>query len=129
MTTAITAIKNLIASHLRGTLFGMDIYGQHELSMFDGKAECIGIIEVRGPSRFERYGTVTVYHPWLGKWIANLLSEHHAGKPVLVLSVEEIKANIAQTRTADFIYKVYGGETPAETAPVSWDPYWEGAVQ
>lgn len=126
MASTTTEIKNIISSHLRGTLFGMEIYGRHESAIFDGKEERTLIFEVTGATRFERYGRVVVYHPTFGKWQATLLSEHHCGKPVQVLTTEEIQEElkIARTASPDYIYKVYGGEKPS-TPPVSWDPYWE----
>jgi hypothetical protein len=124
MASITTEIKNLIMSHLRRSMFGMEIYGRHEHTIFDGKEDRTLIIEVKGASRFERYGCVVVYHPTFGKWQAALLSEHHCGKPVQVLTAEEIQQSIKVTPSPDFIYKVYGGEKP-NTPPVSWDPYWE----
>jgi hypothetical protein len=126
MASIATEIKNIIASHLRRTLFGMEIYGRHEDTIFDGKEDRVLILEVTGASRFERYGCVVVYHPTFGKWQATLLSEHHSGKPVQVLTTEEIQEAL-RTATApspDYIYKVYGGEKP-NTPPVLWDPYWD----
>ncbi len=120
-----TSIKNLIASHLRGGLFGMAIYGRHEIPMHDGTQDRICVIEVSGKTRFERYGRVAVYHPLYGKWIATLLSEHHTGKPIQVLTLEQITAEMMRVRTEDFVYKVYG-VTPPDAAPVIWDAYWEG---
>lgn len=124
MASVTTEIKNLIASHLRRSMFGMEIYGRHEHTIFDGKQDRVLIIEVTGASRFERCGRVVVYHPVFGKWQATLLSEHHSGKPVQVLTTEQIQEAIKASPTQDFIYKVYGGEKP-NTPPVSWDPYWE----
>jgi len=111
MTSTATEIKNTITSHLRRRLFGLEVYGQHEIPMGQGNPPCI--IEVRGANRFARYGVVIVYHPTFGKWQATLLSEHHCGKPVLVMTTDEIRVNAARTPSADFIYRVYGGEKPA----------------
>ncbi len=119
-----TEIKNLMASHLNRKLFGMEIYGQHEHTIFDGKQDRVLIIEVTGATRFERYGCVIVYHPTFGKWQARLLSEYHTGKPIQVLTTEQIQESIKIAPSQDFIYKVYGGEKP-NTPPVSWNPYWE----
>ena len=110
-----TEIKNLINSHLRGELFGMEIYGQHEKVIFDGKQDRSLVIVVRGASRFERYGTVTVYHPNFGKWQATLLSENHCGKPHLIMSLEDVRAEIARIPAQDFAYRVFGGEKPDGT--------------
>lgn len=113
MASTATEIKNVMTSHLRRGLFGMEIYGQHEISMGLDNPPCI--IEVHGASRFERYGVVIVYHPTFGKWQAALLSARHCGRPALVLSADEIRANIARIPSQDFIYKVYGGEKPNTT--------------
>jgi hypothetical protein len=123
MASITTQIKNAITSHLGGSLFGKDIYGRHEYTIYQHGDHTM-VIEVTGASRFERYGRVVVYHPFYGKWQAALLSEYHCGKPVQVLTVEQIRENIAHTPSQDFIYKIYGGEKP-NTAPASWDPYWE----
>lgn len=111
-----TEIKNLMASHLRRQMFGMEIYGQHEVAMGD----LVCVIEVRGPNRFERYGSFMVYHPLFGKWQATLLSVHHTGKPVQVFTADEIRENLKTAESKDFIYKVYGVEKP-EYKRVIWD--------
>ncbi len=111
MASIVTEIKNIITSHLRGSLFGMEIYGQHEIAISDG----ITVLIVTGASRFERYGCVTVYHPTHGKWQATLLSAHHCGKPSLVMSADEIRENITRVPSQDFVYRVYGGERPNTT--------------
>lgn len=112
MSNVVTEIKGTIMSHLRGGLFGKNIYGQHEHTIFDGKQNRTLIIEVVGANRFARYGVVTVYHPTFGKWQASLLSAHHCGKPVQVMTTEQIQESIRTTPSHDFIYKVYGGELP-----------------
>lgn len=121
MTSEATQIKNLIISHLRGATFGMEIYGQHEIKVFD-RVDGVCVIEVNGPQRWERYGQVIVYHPRLGKWAATLLSEHHCGKPVQAFTAEEIRA---MTTRSPMVVKVFG--CALDTTPVVWDAYWEAA--
>lgn len=124
MASTATEIKNIITSHLRRAMFGMEIYGRHDIAGFDGKQDTVTVIEVYAASRYERYGIVRVYHPTHGKWQATLLSEHHCGKPVQVFTAEDIRASIAVTPSQDFVYRVYGGEKP-DVAPVAWDAYWQ----
>ena len=124
MASITTEIKNTMASHLQRRMFGMEIYGQHRSAFFDGKENRMSVIEVKGPSRFERHGVVILWHPHYGKWQATLLSEHHTGKPVQVLTADAVKEYAAKTRTSDFIYEIYQIEAP-ECKPVVWDTYWE----
>ena len=112
MTSTATEIKNIITSHLRRGLFGMEIYGQHEHTIFDGKQDRALILQAVGANRFMRHGVVTVWHPTFGKWQATLLSDHHCGKPVQVFTAEQIRADAARVPSYDFIYKVYGGTAP-----------------
>lgn len=111
-----TEIKRLMTSHLTRGLFGLEVYGQHEIPMGD----LVCVIEVRGPSRFERYGSFVAFHPIFGKWQATLLSARHTGKPVQVLTADQIRENLKTAASKDFIYKVYGVEKP-EYKPVIWD--------
>lgn len=120
MSNTQTEIKNLMASHLTRKMFGMEIYGQHEITVSDGRVDLVCVIEVRGASRFERYGSFVVFHPLFGKWQATLLSEHHTGKPVQVLTADEIRENLKTVASKDFVYKVYGGEK-SEYKRVIWD--------
>lgn len=123
-----SAIKNLIVSHLRGTLFGMNVYGCQKIDMGDRCA----YIEISAPSRFEVYGQVVVYHPDHGKWVGSVTCAKFPevgvwlrGTPRQAMSADEIKAAIgAVLSLADYLYEVYGVPRPAEAAPISWDPYW-----
>lgn len=124
MANVTTEVNNIIKSHLGRTMFGMNIYGRHEHTFFDGKENRTMIIEVKGANRFERYGQVIVYHPHHGKWVAKLLSEHHSGKPVQALTTAQIQESIQKALTADYIYTVYG-RPDVMPDPVSFDPYWE----
>lgn len=129
MASTATEIKNLINSHLRRSMFGMEIYGQHEHNIFDGKENRTLVLEVRGANRFMRHGVVTVYHPLFGKWQASLLSEHHCGKPVQTMTVEEIRKNISRIPSQDFIYKVYGGSRPDTTIEQAQSDLIQEAVE
>ena len=115
-----TEIKNLMASHLSRKMFGMEIYGQHEIKVTDGQNDFVCVLDVRGAGRFDRYGTFAVYHPLFGKWQASLLSEHHTGKPVQVLTADQIRDSLKTNQSQDFIYRVYGVEK-LEYAPIVWD--------
>lgn len=119
-----TEIKNAIASHLRRHACGETIYGLFEFPFFDGQENRSIVIDVHRASRFERYGTITIYHPVFGKWVANLLSDVRAGTPRQAFTADEIRENLKTAKSADFIYRVYGGE-PIESEPVLWDPYWQ----
>lgn len=121
MTKESTQIKSIIESHLRRQLFGMTVYGSFEIPTHD----TFTLIEVRGATRFEKYGTATVYHPAFGKWIVTLhdirRSVYIRGTPRQVLTAEEIKTYIAEQRTLlDSLYRVYDVPMP-EYKPVIWD--------
>lgn len=121
MTKPATQIKNIVESHLRGGMFGMKIWGVFEIPVHDS----ITIVECWGPSRFERYGSATVYHPTLGKWIVSLDGPHMRGAPKQAMTAEEIRAALAETRSQmAALYRVYNVSAP-EVKPALWDPYWE----
>jgi hypothetical protein len=127
MTKPSTKIKNIIESHVRGAMFGLNIWGQHEIPTHD----TITLIEVCGPSRFERYGSATVYHPTLGKWLCDLHTSdrrsagaHLRGTPRLVMGADEIKAALAGHRSPlEALYRVYGVPIPDDRPVVVWDAF------
>jgi hypothetical protein len=119
MASQATEIKNAITSHLRRTMYGENIYGCFESTgLYDGKNMLTMVIDVFPKSRFEKYGSVIIYHPVFGKWIANLLSEHHCGKPVQAFTTEQIRDEInkgmGHVVGGGVIYKVYGGAPMTE---------------
>lgn len=121
MSKPATQIKNIIESHLRGGLFGMNIWGIYEIPTH----ESVTVVECRGPSRFERYGSAAVYHPTLGKWVVSLDGPHLRGTPKQAMTAEEICGHLAETRSQmTALYRVYDVPMP-ETKPVAWDAYWE----
>lgn len=116
-----TQIKNIIQSHLQRQLFGMTVYGSFEILTHD----TFTLIEISRATRFEKYGTATVYHPAFGKWIATLhdtqRNVYMRGTPRQVLTAEEIKTYIAEQRTLlEPLYRVYDVPMP-EYKPVIWD--------
>ena len=122
MASEATAVKNIIISHLRRSMFGMEIYGQHEIAVFD-RGEGVCVIEVNRPNRWDRYGQVILYHPAFGKWVASLLSESHCGKPVQAFTADEIRA---EPTRSPMIAKIFGNNL--DTTPVVWDGYWQEAA-
>jgi hypothetical protein len=115
MTSETTHIKNLITSHLRGALFGMEIYGQHKIACGTNQY-CV--LQLHGSSRFEKYGSVVVYHPLFGKWLGTLNGKYLRGTPVQVFTVEQI---CAQPTRSPMIAEIYGIEL--DTSVVVWDAY------
>ena len=121
MSKPATQIKNIIDSHLRGGLFGMKIWGIFEIPTHDS----VTVVECWGPSRFERYGSATVYHPALGKWICSLDGSHLRGTPKQAMTTEDIRSALSETRSQmEALYRVYNVAMP-EIKPVLWDAYWE----
>jgi len=100
-----TQIKNIVVSHLRGALFGIPTKGMHEIATHDS----ITAIECYGASRFERYGTATVYHPELGKWRVSLdaSGQHVRGTPVQAMTADAIRAALAAQESLEVLYRVY----------------------
>jgi hypothetical protein len=125
MSNPATQIKNLITSHMRRDLFGMPVYGQHELPMTtdDGSA-AVCILIVSAPNRFD-YGQIVIFHPMFGKWLSNGTPRGGWGKPVQAMTADQVRACIADGSTrADYLTKVYGGSI--STAPIpAFDKYLE----
>ena len=128
MTKPSTQIKNIMESHLQRHMFGLDIWGQHEIATHD----TFTLIHVQGPTRFERYGTIVVSHPELGQWICTIHTGSSQrdgaflrGTPRLRMTTDEIKAAITTVRTSiAALYRVYAVPRP-ESTPVVWDMYQE----
>jgi len=111
-----TEIKNLIISHLRGGMFGMEVYGEHEIACHDGAQKRVCVIQVNQPNRWDRYGQIVVYHPMFGKWLANLDNKSLRGMPMQAFTVAEI---CAQPTRSPMIARVFGVEL--DTTVAVWD--------